>query len=258
MSKKPDQLRARDADRADVCAVIDAASADGQLTADEHAARSAQAMRAETFASLDRLIDDLQLTDEFAAATPTRGADRTPRRWWIPVLAILTAGVVGAVAGLIGRAAADEALPDLTTADGLAYFLAEYRAEFGATTLDEATVYPGYVSFERVGASGKQDSYVYRGDFDSSGTPAARPAGTPAFDLAAIDLARFAPLVAGAPQTTEVPRGRVAYLGIGFAPGAEADAEPLITVYVRNDDDESGRLELAFDGEPRAIRPLTP
>ncbi|MFC9662805.1 DUF1707 domain-containing protein [Nocardia sp. NPDC127606] len=257
MSKKPDQTRARDADRADVCAVIDAAMADGQLTADEHGTRSARAMRAETFAVLDRLIDDLQLTGEFAA-TPARGVDRTPRRWWIPVLAILTAGVVGAVAGLIGRAAADEALPDLTTADGLAYFLAEYRAEFGATTLDEATVYPGYVSFERLGASGKQDSYVYRGDFDTSGSPAARPSGTPALDLAAIDLARFAPLVAGAPQTTNVPRGRVAYLGIGFAPGAETDAEPLITVYVRNDDDESGRLGLAFDGEPRAIRPLTP
>lgn len=257
MPKKPDQLRARDTDRADVCAVLDAALADGQLAADEHATRSARAMRAETFAELDRLVEDLQLTDEFAAATPARGLDRTPRRWLVPVLAILTAGVVGAVAGLIGRAAADEALPDLTTADGLAYFLAEYRAEFGTTILDEATVYPGYVSFEREGPSGKRDSYVYRGDFDTSGTPTARPSGTPALDLAAIELARFAPLVAGAPQTTKVPHGRVAYLGIGFAPNAKAGDEPVITVYVKNDTGESGRLELALDGEPRAIRPPT-
>ena len=78
MSKNPVPLRARDSDRADVCAVIDAALADGQLTASEHAARSAKAMRAETFAVLDRLIDDLQTTDDFAATPIDTSA---PREW---------------------------------------------------------------------------------------------------------------------------------------------------------------------------------
>lgn len=260
MSKNPVPLRARDSDRADVCAVIDAALADGQLTASEHAARSAEAMRAETFAVLDRLIDDLQTTDDFAATPVARGVDGAARRWWIPVAAILAAGVVGLATGLLGRTILDasEPLPDLTTADGLAYFVAEYRAEFGTTVVDEVTVHPGHVSVSRAGAPGSMDSYTFRGDFDGGNSPRARPVDAPTLDLATLDLARYARIIAGAPQTIRLPDARISHVLVDFPAGATKDAVPEVTIYVRNDRNQSGHLKIALDGEPLSVYPYRP
>ncbi|MEV0079737.1 DUF1707 domain-containing protein [Nocardia neocaledoniensis] len=253
-------LRARDADRADVCALLDAALADGQLTTAERDKRTATAMRAETFGALDRLVDDLQIPGDLAATPVARGIPRAPRRWWIPVDAIVLAGLLGAGAGLLGRTVGDaafgEPLPDLTTGNGFAHFLADYRAKYGSTEVDELTLYPDYAIVERkADRPGKQDEQIYRGSFKPFGSQGSRTPDTKSFDLATVDLARYARLMSGAPVTTRVPGGWVSHVLVRFEPGGGKDAEPEISIYVKNDAEVSGYLKIRLDGEPIAVHP---
>ena len=83
-----EQVRARDRDRVEVCAVLDAALSDGQLSTDEHTSRTRSAMRAKFTTDLDALVRDLQVPDELAGSAIIRG-NRAPRRWLLPV-AVLT------------------------------------------------------------------------------------------------------------------------------------------------------------------------
>jgi hypothetical protein len=253
-------LRARDSDRADVCAMLDAALSDGQLTAAEHETRTATAMRAEDFGALDRLVEDLQVPAGLAGTPVARGVPRPPRRWWIPVGAIVLAGLLGAGVGLLGRTVGDavlgEPLPDLTTGNGLAHFVADYRAEYGTTLADELTLYPEYALVERdSGRPGKQDELQYRGDFEKWGSQGSRPPDTRSFDLATIDLARYARLMSGAPRTTRVPDGWVSHVLVRFPPGGGKDAEPEISIYVKNEAAQSGYLKIRPSGEPLAVYP---
>ncbi len=253
-------LRARDADRADVCALLDAALADGQLTEREHEKRTATAMQAETFGALDRLVDDLQIPGSLAATPVARGVPRMPRRWWIPAGAIVLAGLLGAGAGLLGRtvgdAVLDDPLPDLTTGNGFAYFLADYHAKYGSTEVDEVTLYPDYVVVERKSDKpGKQDDQIYRGSFKAWGSQGSRTPDTKSFDLAAVDIARYARLMSGAPVTTKVPGGWVSHVILRFEPGGGKDAEPEINIYVKNEAEQSGYLKIRLNGEPVAVYP---
>ncbi|WKG09496.1 DUF1707 domain-containing protein [Nocardia sp. PE-7] len=253
-------LRTRDADRADVCSMLDAALSDGQLTAAEHETRTATAMRAENFAALDRLVDDLQVPAELAATPVARGVARVPRRWWIPVGAIVLAGLLGAGVGLLGRTVGDavlgDPLPDLTTGNGLAHFVADYRAEYGTTIADELTLYPEYALVERdSGKPGKQDELKYRGDFEKWGSQGSRPPDTRSFDLATVDLARYARLVSGAAGTTRVPNGWVSHVLVRYPPGGGKDAELEISIYVKNEAEQSGYFKIRPNGEPIAVYP---
>ncbi|MFF2085592.1 DUF1707 domain-containing protein [Nocardia sp. NPDC058176] len=253
-------LRARDTDRTDVCALLDAALADGQLSAAEHENRTATAMRAETFGALDRLVDDLQVPADLAATPVARGIPRAPRRWWIPVGAVAGAALLGALAGLIGRTAGDvvagESVPDLTTGTGFAYFLAAYQAEFGSMVADDATVYPDSVRVSRdSGQPGKADRWGYRGGkFETWGPQDRRPPGTPSFDLAEVDVERFARIVAGAPETVRIPDGRVTLVTIRFSSG-QKDPWPEIGIHVKNEAEQTGHFTIALDGEPLAVHP---
>ncbi|MGW5308676.1 DUF1707 SHOCT-like domain-containing protein [Nocardia thailandica] len=255
--KTPSQrLRARDADRADACGLIDAALADGQLTETEHARRTERAMRAETIADLDALIDDLQVPGRLANKPVVRGRSAASSRWWIAPVAILGAGALGAVVGLLGRAVtgavAGEDVPDLTTADGIAYYLAEYRAEFGSTTADDVTLYPGYASAVRASSTpGKADDYHYDGSFDTWRSPDNRDRDAPSFDLGAIDLRAYAALRAGAARTVGIPDGRITHVIIDFDKPLRKNPSPQIRIYVRNPqfENETGYLTFTFAGE---------
>ena len=55
-----DFTRANDVDRADVCAILDKAYADGELDAEEHRQRCSSAMLAKTRGELLNMISDLQ------------------------------------------------------------------------------------------------------------------------------------------------------------------------------------------------------
>ncbi|MCW2665016.1 MAG: hypothetical protein JWP83_6168 [Mycobacterium sp.] len=59
-SSYEDSTRANDVDRADVCAILDKAYADGELDADEHRQRCSSAMSAKKRSQLLDMISDLQ------------------------------------------------------------------------------------------------------------------------------------------------------------------------------------------------------
>jgi len=84
-----DSTRANDADRADVCAILDNAYTDGELDADEHRQRCSSAMSAKTRSQLLDLISDLQARPPVFTQQPTIALKVNPNRKWI----------VGATAG---------------------------------------------------------------------------------------------------------------------------------------------------------------
>ncbi|NKY60291.1 DUF1707 SHOCT-like domain-containing protein [Nocardia flavorosea] len=266
MAKK-EQVRARDRDRVEVGALLDAALADGQLTADEHATRTRSAMRAKFTTDLDRLVRDLQVPGELAGAA-ILGGDRRSRPWWIPVAVLAAAAVLGGGVGFVARndpapgiAAAveaeseTEALPNLLTADGLTYFIDTYRQEFGDTVIDTATVYPDFLLVQRlVGGSARNFHFTAEG-FDEVGVEVPSNADGRPIDLADIDLTTLAAVLAGAPASVRLEQGAVEHLGIGFEPIAPADAGPVIQIFVEDPAGDTGHLSVSFAGVPLEVFP---
>jgi hypothetical protein len=78
-----DSTRASDADRAQVCAILDNAYADGELDADEHRQRCSSAMSAKTHVQLLELISDLQAPPPVFTQQPTIAVKVSPNRKWI-------------------------------------------------------------------------------------------------------------------------------------------------------------------------------
>ncbi|WP_062993156.1 DUF1707 SHOCT-like domain-containing protein [Nocardia anaemiae] len=255
-------IRARDTDRADVCGLLDAALADGQLTEDEHAQRTAKAMRAKAFGELDELIGDLQIPQNMADAPVIRIDRRRPRRWVAPVAFIAGAAVIGAAVGGIASCASgpfgrSEDVPSLTLGSGLAYFIDEYRAEFGDTKVDEVTLYSGYAIFERQapGNSTVTAEYRYDGDFHDYGSSDGRKADVRTFDLASVDLRAIAGLLAGAPQSIKTPGGVITHASIEYPPGGRSDSDPTVAIYARNQAGATGYLTATLSGEPLQVFP---
>ncbi len=89
MSVNPGGLRTSDADRAQVLGVLQAASAEGRISYEEHADRSAAALQARTFDDLVRLTDDLvpRVPPVPAPAPAPAATDRTDQ-----VTAVLSSG----------------------------------------------------------------------------------------------------------------------------------------------------------------------
>ena len=77
--------RARDLDRVETCNVLDAAYAEGQLSADDYFERTEKARSAKTLLALARLVNDLQVPKIATKTVPrTSTASRTSavsRRW---------------------------------------------------------------------------------------------------------------------------------------------------------------------------------
>jgi Domain of unknown function (DUF1707)/Domain of unknown function (DUF4333) len=91
-----DPTRANDADRAEVCAILDNAYADGELDADEHRQRCSSAMSAKTRSRLLDLTSDLQARLPVFAQQPTIAVKANPNQKWI----------IGAVVGSVLAAVA--------------------------------------------------------------------------------------------------------------------------------------------------------
>ncbi|MFI1463891.1 DUF1707 SHOCT-like domain-containing protein [Nocardia carnea] len=266
MAKK-EQVRARDRDRVEVCAVLDAALSDGQLTADEHTTRTRSAMRAKFTTDLEGLVRDLQVSGDLAGAAILTG-DRRSRPWWIPVAVLAVAAVLGGGVGFVARdtpeqgiAAVAEAeseaasLPNLLTADGLAFFIDAYRGEFGDTVIDTATVYPDFLLVQRlVGGSARNFHFTADG-FEQLGVEVPSNADGRPIDLADIDLATLGAVLAGAPASVRLAQGVVEHVGIGFEPIAPADAGPVIQIFVEDPAGDTGHLSVSFAGLPLEVFP---
>jgi len=92
-----DSTRASDADRAQVCAILDNGYADGELDADEHRQRCSSAMSAKTHIQLLELISDLQAPPPVFTQQPTIAVK--PNQKWIVVA---TAGGGIAAVAILG------------------------------------------------------------------------------------------------------------------------------------------------------------
>jgi len=100
-SSYEDSTRANDVDRADVCAILDKAYADGELDADEHRQRCSSAMSAKKRSQLLDMISDLQARPPVFSQQPAIPADVSPNRKWI-VGATVGAGVAAlAILGVV-------------------------------------------------------------------------------------------------------------------------------------------------------------
>ena len=93
-----DPTRATDAERADVCAILDSAYADGELDGDEHRQRCATAMSAKTRGELLGLLTDLQTRPPLFAQRPAPSAEADPNRKWI--IGAVLGGVLVAIAAV--------------------------------------------------------------------------------------------------------------------------------------------------------------
>lgn len=262
MTQRSGGVRARDSDRVDVCAVLDAALADGQLSSGEHTARTATAMRAKSFDELDALVADLQIPANLVDAPIVRVERRAPGRWRGPAAIVAGAAVLGLLAGLLTRcdgpgSGPDRQVPILTEGPGIAHFLDAYRAEFGTPVVDEVTFYPEYVLFDRAVPDDPRSTgdYRYDGEFSSYSTVSTRESGVPTMNLDELDLYRLAGLIAGAPRTVGVPDGAVSHIIVEYEAGAIEGAAPIVRMYVSNAEKKTGFLETALDGEPIRVSP---
>nr|WP_276514810.1 DUF1707 domain-containing protein [Nocardia transvalensis] len=243
-------MRVRDADRVDACALIDAARDDGQLTEDEHGERTAAALRAKTFGDLDKLIGDLQIPRNLVRSAVVNPSRRRRSRRWVPAVAAVVAAAAGGA--LVGFATTDHPgsspshLPDLTTAQGIETFLADYRAHFGELMVDEVTLHPEFASFERAAPGGTQ-RFTYRGNFDDSYVTTRDQDARP-FDLGTLDMSVLARYLAGAPRTVGVPGGAITHLSVERSTDLP-DKAPIVSVYAK-DTGDSGYLQLTPAGEP--------
>ncbi|MBF6213541.1 DUF1707 domain-containing protein [Nocardia puris] len=254
------RLRARDSDRADVCGLLDAALADGQLTAAEHAARTETAMRATSFGQLDPLIADLQIPGDLVNAPVVRGRGT---RWWIPASLLLVVALFGMLVGCVARETGDAvgapgepSIPDLTTGAGVAFFLDSHRAEFGDAVADSLSLYPEYASFRR-GTGNTYRDFRFDGEFGDPESRPGRKPSTPTLDFGATDVDALAPLLAGAARTLGVANGRITHLSFALPETSRGRTEPTVRVYVTNDDQASGSLTITLAGEVVEISPPT-
>ncbi|MFE3226667.1 DUF1707 domain-containing protein [Nocardia sp. NPDC059228] len=259
----PPRTRARDSDRQATCTLLDAARADGQLSAADHRTLTELAGEARTLGELAQLTDDLQRP---ADARPDPIPPKSRRENWFAagVAALSIAVAVGTFVAVdrpasppAGPPAVDIGMikpmvlprPKLTAAEGIDYFRAAYRAKFGDTIVDEVDLFPDYAVVTRGTQANRKVRYTYRGGFDQGDQPQTRSPQTPTADLAALNVPAIAALAAQAPALTKVDQGTVSYLDIeGSGSG------PIVRIYVGNKANENGYLEATLDG--RIVRTL--
>ncbi|MDI9902694.1 DUF1707 domain-containing protein [Rhodococcus sp. IEGM 1409] len=264
------RTRARDVDRADTCAVLDTAFADGQITADEHAGRTADAMKASTLGQLDLLVRDLQKATPRNAVAKVRRIDKI---WYLAAASVVVATVIGFAALSGGDESAPAAAPveqeiaaeplapivsstlDTTTASGIREFITRYNNKFGTTVIDSANFYDGHASVTRAAPSSPnlKEDIDFRGGFAPRESATSRAADTAIFDLASVDIDKLAGYLAGASANLNVPDAKVSHIGMGSSSG-----RPGISIYVENALGADGWMEIAPDGRPIRIDPFQP
>ncbi|MFD3744697.1 DUF1707 domain-containing protein [Nocardia sp. NPDC058633] len=264
----PARTRARSSDRAATVTALDAARADGQLDADEHAAMIELAEEARTLGDLSTLVAELQ----HRPAAPTKPRVRRDRtRLTVVALAAITA-----VAGFVWTVRDDEpapavatvaivdydaapplviATPMLNTLAGFVQFRDDYRTKFGDTVLDEAVLHDEHASAVRrtPGNANLTADYTYRGGFARSNSQiTTRDRDAVDIDLAQVNTEALGAALANAPATVRVPDGAVTHFR--FANDSSTGG-PAIVVFVRDEVSRSGHLVLTLSGDVLKIYP---
>ncbi|MBY6437115.1 DUF1707 domain-containing protein [Rhodococcus kroppenstedtii] len=231
MTTPRSDLRARDVDRAVTATALDRAYADGQLTFDEHRARSASARSARTVGDLHALVSDLQ-SDVPLPEPETPRRTRGPRRRWPLVVAAVAAVAVGG--WLLGRdedpapigapvavAPAPDLPPDVApivaqpfvfdTAAGLADFRERWIQRFGSPEIYSMYVDlgDGRASVTRPVENGRQQQVNVMGGFDPSDSTSEPSDSERTLDWTTLNVDALAGHLAGAPTSLGQPDGVV-------------------------------------------------
>ncbi|MBF6453250.1 DUF1707 SHOCT-like domain-containing protein [Nocardia cyriacigeorgica] len=286
----PSSTRARSADRAAAAELLDLARTEGQLTEDEHRAHSDLLAEAKTLGDLAELTADLQ--GPRRTPTPPRRAQPTRQGGYLAALTAAALLVAFGAFALTGRAddpapaetpvaaapgdGAPEAelpvpradlddvdpivikTPNLLTGEGLAHFIADYRAEFGDTIADEISLYPDHGDVDRAvpGQPNRQVSYDYRGGFQRPSDPTTRKVDTPTVDLGVLDTAAIGAALANAATIAQVPDGKVSHLSVEIHSFPPNEGRMVVAVYVGNEFRESGHFILGPAGEVLRVWPF--
>lgn len=240
--RSPDK-RARDADRDEICRVLDVALAEGQLTGEEHRQRVAAATSATTLGELDGLTTDLQSGTPSGPSEAPRPDGASRRVWFIAVgvaglLAVVVTGVLVATNSPDAppRQAAPTAHPvaespiapivptspatgpdgvepsvvsmpqEFHTVDGMTALLDTIRQRFGDTTGIELAIWREDAMLLLPNPTNDEEKDLYRFN-DGWGTPSTRerdPEDVPA-DLGAFDVPAVVAALRDAPATVGIP-----------------------------------------------------
>ncbi|MFF0816742.1 DUF1707 domain-containing protein [Rhodococcus sp. NPDC003318] len=259
-----DSTRARDVDRTNARWLLEAAYAEGQLGAGEYHDRIAQAATADTLGELRNLTSDLQLPASVADTHPVGRRSNRGRLVAAAAVAAVVLAVGVAALTLLDREpdatptspassvdvdATPDAPPDLTTPvdpfteSGIDAVVARYRHRFGDTTVTSLALYPDGVRVTRAtaGVSGRVDAYELAEQFEPTGTEPTSPRTT-AVDLARVDAAAVARLIAEAPTLVGAPAGSVEHVLVADS------GRPTVTVYVLEGDRAVGYVVAGLDG----------
>ena len=267
IGRYPGRIRARDEDRDLTCRALDAALADGQLSAEEHRTLTELTAEARTLGDLAGLTEDLQ--QPAPAPIDPRSRSRSRPAWLAGAVAVVA--VVAAVGGfqLTHRSAPPPAsvpaakavqplviqTPDLTTIAGFEYFRRLYQAKFGDAVVDHASLFPEFASIERTTAAepNRMTAYDYRGGFLATSAPTSRRKDIPVFDLATVNAAALGDLIGRAVAMTKVQGGGVSHISMDIDSITEV---PTIDIYVGNKFNESGYLEVSPAGQLIRVHPF--
>ncbi|SNT16839.1 DUF1707 SHOCT-like domain-containing protein [Rhodococcoides kyotonense] len=270
-------LRARDLDRALTSTALDQAYAEGQLTVDEHRARTDAARSAVTLGELHSLVGDLQLDVDLPEPTPRQSKSRTPI-----TLALGSAAAVVVAAAVVfawtngddaTEAVAAPAAPSVSiplpesvtpivaqpfvfdTAEGLDDFRARYIERFGSSEVVELSIQvddDNRADVYRLNAEGRVERIMVNGGFDPYRDTDLRDEGQVPFDWNLLDSAVVAGVIAGAPETVGAPQGTPDWVTIDNDEGRQR-----ISVSVDVPDLRGGRVETDFAGNSTYVSPAT-
>ncbi|MEB3033976.1 DUF1707 SHOCT-like domain-containing protein [[Mycobacterium] nativiensis] len=267
--------RAKDSDRDDVCRVLDAGLAEGQLSSAEHRERISAATSAVTLGDLHGLIADLQTADApVQLPTLTKPGKFSGRGVALGALgaAVLVGmgigwGVYGNTSSPLNFTSDPGAKPDgvtpvvltpprqLLSLGGLSGLLEQARAKFGDTMGYRLVIYPEYASLDRPdpSESRRQLNYNYRGGWDDPRSSAIGSRTTPV-DLSKFDLKGAVGILRGAPETLGIKPADVksTYLIIEGAEDPTAPGTLSLSVYVSSDYG-GGYIAFAGDGTVKRI-----
>lgn len=256
--------------------MLDAVYEEGQLSPDEHEARTAAAMAGATLGELRALTADLQIPDYVRSPAPLAPPGVSGRRR-LAIGAGLAALAIVVVAGAVAIASASEdaapaeapaaeptAAPvaagepepivvepiDTLSADGLRQFLRLLQERFGTVVVDDVSLYRDNAILTQPvpGQPHREQDWMFEGGFQPWGSASSRDRDQATVDLAALDADGLARLLADAPALVRLPSGRADRAMI-----RPQDDEAVVTVYVTDLDDRSGHLTATLAGDVRHV-----
>lgn len=249
-SSKTPATRARDTDRIDACARLDAAYAEGQLGAAEYFDRSEQARTATTVVELASLIGDLQ---EPAPRAHVKSPHVTFRRkvLYVSLAAAAVAGAIALAAAQRGPleppadvverfGASTEPADSPFVPTGIDDVFASFVTTYGSEPVRVATFYPDRAVVGRVDGSGNFRNFDFRGTLTPSDEPASVPGNTD-MDLTNVNRDALVSVIAQSPAA--LAGTRVDHITL-----ADSGA-PVISIYVVDDTGAyTGVRKMTFDG----------